>query len=324
MKKIVFYIGVSVLILSGLITVLIFNKNNEIEHINSSVVYIESVDSKTIKSGSGFVYKENNDNTYIITSYHVIEGYNDIYVYSNNKEKIKAEIAGFDEYTDIAVLSINNNLDLKEISFGDSDKVSVNDKIYVVGTPTNIENINTKVSGIISNNNKEITINTTHGSSKLETIEVSVKVDYGNSGGPVLNVKHEVIGMMFVKDEISINKGYALPINFVIDIASKLINNELKRPNLGAIMCNTTNLELLNQHAISIDDINGVVILEVKERGLLYNLGLQKGNIITKFDGKEINNVNELREQLYKNEIGDKVNIEYYKDGGYHKVDIEL
>ena len=322
MKKIVFYISV-VLMLGSLMTVLVFNKNSE-NNINDSVVYVESIDSETIKSGSGFVYKINGDNTYIITSYHVIEGFNNIYVYNNAKEKVKVDIIGFDEYTDVAVLSINNGLGLKQISIGNSNKVSNSDDIFVVGTPIDIENINTKVSGVISKNKKEITINTTHGTSNLGVLEVNAKIDYGNSGGPLLNSNYEVIGMVFVKDETSSNKGYALPINFVIDIANKLINNELKRPNLGAVMCNTTNLDLLNQYGIRIDNINGVVILEVKEQGLLYNLGLQKGDIITKFDGKVVNDVNQFREALYKKETGDKVQIEYYQDRVYQEVDIQL
>lgn len=320
MKKIMFYISI-VLILGSL--VLIFNKYSK-NNINDSVVYIESIDSDTIKSGSGFVYKVNGSSAYIITSYHVIEGYSYIYIYNKNKEKVKAEIINYDEYTDIAVLSINNSLGLKEINIGDSDKVNVNDEIYVIGTPIDIENINTKVSGIVYNNKKEITINTTHGSSNLEVIEVGAKIDYGNSGGPLLNSNYEVIGMMFVKDETSSNKGYALPFNFVIDIASKLINNELKRPNLGAVMCNTTNTELLNEYGISIDGVIGVVVLETNDLGVLYNLELKKADVITKLGDKKISNVNELREELYKKQVGSVIEIEYYRNGMYYTVNMEL
>lgn len=323
MKKIVFYISILIIILGSLITVLMFNRYSK-NYINDSIVYIESIDSETIKSGSGFVYKIMDSETYIVTSYHVIENYNDIYVYNNDKDKVKADIVNYDEYTDIAVLSINNKLDLKEINIGDSDKVNDRDNIYVVGTPIDIKNINTKVSGIVFNNKKEITIKTTNGSSNLETIEVSANIDYGNSGGPLLNSNYEVIGMMFVKNETTSNRGYALPINFVIDIASKLINNELKRPSLGAVMCNATNLELINQYGINIDNINGVVILEVKDNGLLSNLGLQKGDVITKFDSKLVNNVNEFREALYKKEVGNITQIEYYRNENYYIINIEL
>lgn len=320
MKKLLVYIGIVILILGSLITVLIFNKK---DNVYDSVVYVESIDEQSIRSGTGFVYKIEDGINYIVTSYHVIEGYSDIYVYNNDKDKVKASILNYDEYTDIAVLTINDSLGLKEISIGDSDKVKVNDKIYVVGTPLDINYINTKVEGKVTFVNKEITVDTTHGSSNLDTIEVSADVDYGNSGSPLLNSDNEVIGMVFVKEE---NKdiSYAIPINFVFKIVRKLENYELDRPNLGAVMCNSTNIELLNEYGISIDDIKGVVILDVTDLYPLDNIGLQKGDVITKFNNKEISNVNILREELYKKEIGDIVGIEYYRNGIYYKVDVEL
>ena len=294
MKKIIYFIGVILLaILCSLLTVLIFNKNNSLNNIYDSVVYVESIDEETIKSGSGFVYKVEDNKNYIVTSYHVIEGYNDIYVYNNDKEKIKANILNYDEYTDIAILTIEDSLRLKELSIGNSDSINTNDKIYVVGTPIDIKNINTINEGIISFIDKEITIITTHGSSNLEAIEVSVEVDYGNSGGPLLNKTGKAIGMMFIKEGDK-DIGYALPINFVMDIVEKLENNELNRPNLGAVMCNTTNSDLLNEYGINVDDVKGVVILTLKERYSLDNAGLKKGDIITRLDEKEIINVIEM------------------------------
>ncbi|MBR6690875.1 MAG: serine protease [Bacilli bacterium] len=319
MKKILGYIGIIILILGSLITVLILNKK---DNIYNSVVYIESIDETTIRSGSGFVYKIEDGINYVVTSYHVIEGYTDVYVYNNEKEKVKADILNYDEYTDIAVLTIKDVLKLKEISIGNSDKVNVNDKIYVIGTPLDISNINTKVAGTILSVNKKITIETTHGSSNLNVIEVNAKVDDGNSGSPLLNSINEVIGMMFIKenDEVS----YALPINFVMDIAEKLESKELNRPNLGAVMCNTTNTDLLNEYGINTNHDYGVVLLEVNSLSVLDNAKLQKGDVITKFDNKKITNVNQLREELYKNKIGDKIEIEYYRDVTPHKVIIEL
>ena len=322
MKKKVFYISVSILVLVGLITILMYNKKANINKVYDSVVYIESIDEETVTSGSGFIYKVEDNKNYIVTCYHVIEGYTDVYVYNNNKEKVKANILNYDEYTDIAVLTIEDSLGLKEISIGDSTKSNVDDEIYVVGTPIEISNINTISDGIINAIDKEITITTTHGTSNLKSIAVSAKVDYGNSGGPLLNKNNEVIGMMFVKelDEIS----FALPINFVMDIVNKLENNELNRPSLGAVMCNTTNTELLNEYNIKIDNVNGVVLIKVNKDHSLYKAGLQKGDIITKLDDKEVGNVNELREELYRKEVGDSTSIEYYRNGTYYGVDIEL
>lgn len=319
MKNILIYVSVVLLILGSLITVLIFNKKD----INDSVVYIESIDDETIKSGSGFVYKIEDGKNYIITSYHVIEGYNDIYVYNSGKEKIKANILNYDEYTDIAILTVENKLGLNKIDIGNSNKVSIDDQVIAVGTPNNIENINTISKGKISELDKKITFETMHGSSNLSAIEVNIDVTYGNSGGPLLNNKNEVIGMVFIKEENQ-HTAYALPINFVMELVGKLENHELNRPNLGAVMCNATNTELLNEYEIEIKDIDGVVILDLNENGLLHKEGLQIGDVITEFNGNVISNVNNLREELYKNQIGNKVWLEYYRNGVYYKVDIEL
>jgi len=322
MKKILIYVGIIVLMLGSLITALILKKCDKLENAYDSVVYIESIDDETIKSGSGFVYKIKDGINYVVTSYHVIEGYTDIYIYNNNKDKAKAKILDYDEYTDIAILSIEDNLDLKEANIGNSGDINIDDKIYIVGTPIDISNINTISHGKISSANKEKIITTTHGSSNLNTIQVKAKVDNGNSGGPLLNDNNEVIGMMFIKenDEVS----YALPIDFVMNIVKRLENNELERPNLGAVMCNSTNIELLSEYEINVDNINGVVVLEVIDNYPLNIVGLLKGDIITKFNDIEISNVNELREELYKKTVGDIIVIEYYREGKYNTVEVKL
>ena len=315
MKKLFICIGIVLLILGSFITVLIFNKNNK----NDSVVYIECIDEISVRSGTGFVYKVDSGKNYIVTSYHVIEGYSNIYVYNSDKKKIKASVLNYDEYTDIALLTIEDQLDLKEIVIGDSSKIKENDKVYAIGS-LDLENIESK--GKVIDIKKEITIDTTYGSSNLNAIELDVDVTHGNSGGPLLNNKSEVIGMVFVKEENK-NIAYALPINFVMDIVEKLESNKLKRPNLGAVMCNSTNTNLLNEYGIDID-VEGVVLLELNELGVLHQSGLQRGDVITEFNGISINNVNELREELYKQEKDDNVEIKYFRDGIYYKINVEL
>lgn len=315
MKKILVYIVIILLILGSFITVLIFNRSD----INDSVAYIECIDEVSVRSGTGFVYKIAGGKNYIATSYHVIEGYNDIYVYNSDKEKAKASVLNYDEYTDIAILRVEDKLNLKEVVISDSNKVKEKDMVYAIGS---LDKRNSKSKGEVIVVEKEITIETTHGSSNLSAIELDIDVTYGNSGGPLLNKNNKVIGMMFVKEENK-NIAYALPINFVVDIVTKLENNKLERPNLGAVMCNSTNTKLLNEYGINVK-VEGVVLLELNELGVLYKLGLQKGDVITEFNSITINNVNELREELYKMEKGNNAEITYYRDGIYYKVNIEI
>ena len=194
--------------------------------------------------------------------------------------------------------------------------------MFTIGNSLGLENINSKTNGKIVDVEKEITIETTHGSSNLSVIELDIDVTYGNSGGPLLNINKEIIGVMFVKEDGK-NIAYALPINFVVDIVRKLENNKLQRPNLGATMCNSTNTELLNEYGISVE-IEGVVLLELNELGILYKSGLQIGDVITEFNGNPTNNVNKLREELYKKEKGDIIEIKYLREDIYYKVNIKL
>jgi len=318
MKKVLIYITVILLLLGVFLTVLIFNNPD----INDSVVYIECIAETGVRSGTGFVYKVDDGKNYIVTSYHVIEGYSDIYVYNSDKKKIKANILNYDEYTDIAVLAIGDKLNLREIVIGDSSNVKVEDRVVAIGSSLGVSNINGISDGKVIDNKKEITIETTNGFSTLNALELDINVTYGNSGGPLLNKQKEVIGMMFVKEENK-NLAYAQPINFVMNIVRKLENNKLQRPNLGAVMCNSTNIELLNKYGINVE-IEGVVLLQVNQLGVLYKVGLQMGDVITQFNGVTTSNVNELRQELYKKEKRDVVEIMYYRYDTYYKVNLEL
>lgn len=228
MKKTYIYIIIVLFIFISVFLINTLINNNRINSIYESLVYIESSDEETIKSGSGFVYKTENNKNYIITSYHVIEGYDDIYVYNTNKKKEKASIMNYDQKNDIAIIGINNNLGLKKITLGNSDKVKIGEDIFVFGTPLNIDYISTLSKGNISYIDRKITIKTSYGPNSFSAIQIDARVEEGNSGGPVLNKSGKVIGMMFVKEANVDGIGFALPINFVMNIVENLEKNNIK------------------------------------------------------------------------------------------------
>lgn len=222
MKKTYIYIIIVLFIFISTFIINTIVNNNRIDSIYESLVYIESSDEETIKSGSGFVYKTEKNKNYIITNYHVIEGYDDIYVYNTNKKKAKASIINYDQENDIALISINNDLGLKKITLGNSDKVKIGEDVFVVGTPLNIDYISTLSKGSISYIDRKITIKTSYGFNSFSAIQIDARVEEGNSGGPVLNKLGKVIGMMFVKEKNIDGIGFALPINFVMDVVENL------------------------------------------------------------------------------------------------------
>lgn len=264
--------------------------------VENSIVYIDT----TEKQGMGFVYKVENNTSYIITNYHVIDLAQNIYI--NNK--IEAEIDEYDKYSDIAILKVNKKLKPAIIS-----EDSTLDDIYYF----DINNDVIEKGSILSLNN-EIIINTAYGTSFYNAIEIKGNIEEGNSGSPLLNNKYEVVGLISLK-EINNDTAFVLPIDYVMKIVNKLENHTLYRPNLGATFINTTNVEKLNEYAINTFGINGVVVLDIKEEYPLYVSGLYNGDIITKINDTIITDVNTLQKEIYSHNFGEDIYIEYYREG---------
>ncbi len=326
MKKILIYIfSIIISVFIGIIsTYILLNKKSNLQNIASSLVYIEASCNDVKNSGSGFVYKIKDDIVYIITNYHVIEDCTDIYVYNSSMDKSKSNLINYDEYTDIAILKVQGNLNLKSANIGNSDKLKVGEEIYVAGSPLGINYSSTITHGIISYLNRQIQISTTNGNSLLEVIQVDAFINSGNSGGPLLNKNGDVIGLIFVKEENLHGIGFALPINYVMNIVDKLENNEINRPNLGAIMVDSLNSELLFENGIEIDNISGIVVLHVNENGILCKSGIEKGDIITKINDIEFNNISQFQKILYNYNVGDTIKIQYYRNKKFYDVYIIL
>ena len=136
-------------------------------------MYIEAVDGDIISSGSGFIYNKRDNKNYIITCFHIIQDYEDIYVYGLDNKKVRANIVGYDIDSDIAVLSINDDLDLKVSKIGDSNNLNIGDEVYAVGTPVDYRYFSTFTKGIISYLDREIKID----NNIYNTIQVDMSIN---------------------------------------------------------------------------------------------------------------------------------------------------
>lgn len=217
MKKIFKYICIILVILWIFIALYFFNKEGNITDIYESLVYIECVNEVGSSNGSGFVYKVKNDENYIITSYHIIDGYDEIYVMDDSNNKLKASIYGYNKNNDIAILTIDDEFNLKRAKIN-KKRLNVGDKVFVAGTPINYNYNNTITGGIVSYVDRKITI----GSNTYNTIQVDAPINYGNSGGPLINEKGEVLGVVFVKESDIDGIGFVLPIDFVLDVVNEI------------------------------------------------------------------------------------------------------
>lgn len=285
--------------------------------ITDSIVFVEVTGKNLEKQGMGFGYKTVDNINYIVTNYHVINSSDTIYVQNLKNEKARAKIVSFDAYTDIAVIKIENKLDLKDIKIG-NDKVKVNDDAYYY-------NINKKEIGetsILSLDN-EVNINTSYGNSLYKVNSIKGNIVPGNSGSPLFNYNDEVIGMISLKEEDN-NFSFYMTISYVMDIVNKLENKSLFRPNLGAMMVNTTNTEFLNKYGITLNEVNGVVVLDLKENYPLSNSGFINGDVITKVNDIVIDDVSTLQKEIYSYNLNDVVTIEYNRNNSFNTVDIVL
>ena len=217
-----------------------------IDKVYDSVVYIESLkNGNTIGSGSGFVYKKDDNSGYILTNYHVIDGCDEVYITNIKGETVEAKILGADEYTDIAVLKIDEEDVLQVAEFGSSEETNLGDTVFTVGSPLGKDYMGSVTKGIISGKNRVVTVSSsTNNQYVMEVLQVDAALNPGNSGGPLVNINGEVIGinsMKLVESKIE-GMGFAIPIELVKSISEKLEKGEkIERPLLGVSMLDIDN-----------------------------------------------------------------------------------
>lgn len=303
-----------------------------IKKIYDAVVVVESYNgSRQIGSGTGFVYKKDDKNGYIITNHHVIESATSIKVISNSGQSVDAKLLGSDMYADVAVLAIESDAVLGVAEMGDSTKLELGDTLFTVGTPIGKEYMGTVTRGILSGKDRTVTVNLSNnqGSFMMEVLQTDAAINPGNSGGPLVNINGEVVGvnsMKLVQDEIE-GMGFAIPIEFVMGIIDRLEKGEtIERPIIGATLTDISNPYHLYLNGISIDKEvqNGVVVISTEKDYPAEQAGLQKGDVILEINGTKIESMAHFRFTLYKYSVGDKIKIKYYRDKEIVEAEITL
>ena len=167
-----------------------------INNVYESTVYIEVSGSRgVISSGSGFIYKQEDDYGYILTNFHVIDGGTKFTVSFTDGEEVDASLVGGDEYYDIAVLKVDAKKVKKVSTIGNSSNLELGDSVFTVGAPLGKEYMGTITKGIVSGINRMISVELGTGSYLMEVIQTDASINSGNSGGPICNIKGEVVGI---------------------------------------------------------------------------------------------------------------------------------
>ena len=260
---------------------------------------------KASSLGSGFVIDEDG---IVITNNHVVANAEDILVRVGEKE-YEAKVIGADPYMDIAVIKMKTKDKFKPITFGDSSKARVGDWVVAIGNPFGLGG--TVTSGIISARNRQI------GLTRYEDfIQTDASINQGNSGGPLFNLKGEVIGIntaiIAPGQSGSIGIGFAIPANAAANVIDQLIKfGETKRGWLGV------RIQEVSKEIAEVEKLKkpeGALVASVGKNSPAEKAGIKAGDIILEFDGKKINTMKKLPNVVAGTEVGKSVELKIWRN----------
>ena len=255
--------------------------------------------------GSGFIIKENG---IVITNNHVIANAEDILVKVGEKEYI-AKLVGADPYMDIAVLKMETKDKFKTVKFGDSDTARVGDWAVAIGNPFGLGG--TVTAGIISARNRDINLTRYD-----DFIQTDASINQGNSGGPLFNLKGEVIGIntaiIAPGQSGSIGIGFAIPANAASNVINQLIEfGETKRGWLGV------RIQEVTKEIADVEKLKkpvGALVASVGQNSPADKAGIKAGDIILEFDGKKIDTMRSLPKVVASTKVGKSVELTVWRN----------
>ena len=264
--------------------------------------------------GSGFII---NEEGYILTNYHVIQGAQEISVTLSNDVTTTAQIVNYDENQDVAMIKITDE-SVKipaTVELGDSDSLQPGEEVIAIGTPLSTELSSTVTKGIISATSRSVAV---ESGVTMNLIQTDAAINAGNSGGPLVNTKGEVVGINSSKisGEAVEGIGFSIPIN---DIKDKI--ESLSKPilNLG-ISVRTIDEALSKQLNME----QGLYVVEVTEFSSAEKAGLKAGDIIVKADGNRITTFDEFKAVKNGKEEGDEISLEVIRNGQSKTINVKL
>lgn len=306
-----------------------------ISKVYDSVICIEvlSENGSVLSTGTGFVYGTSEKYGYVLTNAHVVSSGTIVKGILSNNDTVELSILGTDTYTDLAVLRMDVKNVLQVASIGKSENMKVGNTVFTVGSPMGLTYAGTVTKGILSGKDRLIETSTSSGLSSesyiVKVLQTDAAISPGNSGGPLVNLAGDVIGITSLKlvDAQVEGMGFAIPIEDAMDYVDILEKGEkIKRPLVGVQLLDLTDKYALYRYGINVDTSvkAGVVLITVNSGYPAGNAGLKVGDIITKINGENITTVSEFKYELYKHSIGDTIEVTYHRDGKENKTKVKL
>lgn len=260
--------------------------------------------------GSGFILSADG---YVLTNAHVVDGADDVYVKLTDKREFKAKIIGSDKRSDVALLKIDGEK-LPTLTMGSSEKTRVGEWVIAIGSPFDLDN--TVTAGIVSAKARET-------GEYLPLIQTDVAVNPGNSGGPLINMRGEVIG---VNSQIYSRSGGYMGISFAIPIEEAIrVSEQIKttgkvvRGRLG-VQIGEVSKEIAE--SLGLSKTRGALVQKVEADGPAEKAGIESGDIILKFNGVVIDRVNDLPRLVGNTKPGVHTTIQLWRKGALRDVKV--
>lgn len=264
--------------------------------------------------GSGFIISPDG---LILTNHHVVDGADDIKVHLTDDREFNAKVIGSDAKTDVAVIKIDGK-DLPCVKLGNSKDVKVGEWVAAIGAPFGLEN--TVTSGIVSAKSRNLP-----SDQFVPFIQTDAAVNPGNSGGPLFNMKGEVIGInsqIFSTSGGFMGLSFAVPIDLALQIKDELVKHgKVNRGRLG-VMIQTMSPELAK--SFGLEKNKGALIAQIQKDSAAEKAGLQEGDIVILFDGKGIDNAADLSRAVASARPDTEHNVKVLREGKEAEVKVKL
>ncbi|MBO5321998.1 MAG: trypsin-like peptidase domain-containing protein [Clostridia bacterium] len=269
--------------------------------------------------GSGVIYSSDG---YIITNYHVISsainGNNakiTVFLDSADSNGYAATVVGYNISSDLAVIKIDAK-NLSAVEFANSDELKVGQYVITIGNPGGLEFMDSVTYGVISGLNRVVSSDI-----DVKLIQTDAAINPGNSGGALLNAKGQLVGInssKIVSEEFE-GMGFAIPSNTVADICKNIIERQNSpEPYIGISISERYTSQVLKHYGFP----SGAVVLSVASGSPAEKAGIQRGDIITEYDGKKITEYTILENEIMNSKPGEKVKVKIYRGGGYYETEI--
>lgn len=269
---------------------------------------------KSILLGSGFIYDKSG---HVVTSAHVVENMSEVMVTMNDGTVVVGKVLGRDPKTDLALLKIDVK-DLTPVVLGDSDKARIGDPVLAIGNPFGLGN--TVTSGIISARSRDIQVGPYD-----DFIQTDAAINRGNSGGPLFNANGEMIGVntaIFSPSGGSVGIAFAVPSKMAKTIVDALIKDGVvKRGRLG-VKVQTVTPEIAK--SLKMKKAKGALIAGIDAASPAVKANLSLGDVVLKFDGKDVTTMRDLPRMAAQTQIGKKVPLVLWRDGKEIKAEITV